>query len=76
MFVCTLPVSCVVCGAQVKQLKAAAGQSGPESRTDAMAKGVINKISKERNQVGLHGSALAWIPDGMHAVLVGNHKRA
>ncbi|PNH09501.1 Coiled-coil domain-containing protein 13 [Tetrabaena socialis] len=35
---------------QVKQLRAAAGQVPVDSKQDAAAKGVINKISKERNQ--------------------------
>ncbi|KAG2450056.1 hypothetical protein HYH02_000160 [Chlamydomonas schloesseri] len=35
---------------QVKQLKAAVGQAPAESKQEAAAKGVIGKISKERNQ--------------------------
>ncbi|KAG2442826.1 hypothetical protein HXX76_002905 [Chlamydomonas incerta] len=35
---------------QVKQLKAAAGQAPADSKQEAAAKGVIGKISKERNQ--------------------------
>ncbi|PNH09500.1 hypothetical protein TSOC_003866 [Tetrabaena socialis] len=35
---------------RVKQLRAAAGQVPVDSKQDAAAKGVINKISKERNQ--------------------------
>ncbi|KXZ56604.1 hypothetical protein GPECTOR_1g543 [Gonium pectorale] len=35
---------------QVKQLKVAAGQAPAETKQEAAAKGVINKISKERNQ--------------------------
>ncbi|GLC63668.1 Coiled-coil domain-containing protein 13 [Pleodorina starrii] len=35
---------------QVKQLRAAAGQAPAETKQEAAAKGVINKIAKERNQ--------------------------
>ncbi|GFR41182.1 hypothetical protein Agub_g1851 [Astrephomene gubernaculifera] len=35
---------------QVKQLRAAAGQATPDSKQEAAAKGVITKISRERNQ--------------------------